>query len=87
MIILILTGGGKTVIYAVPTLMLPGKTVVVSPLLMLMDDQLLHLREKGINTCYINSMLSGDERETFVANLSRKDCEYKILIVSPEILL
>ena len=32
-------------------------------------------------------MLNGDERETVVANLSRKDCEYKILIVSPEILL
>ena len=63
-IILIPTGGGKTVIYAVPTLMLPGITAVVSPLLMLMHDQLLHLREKGINTCYINSMLSGDERET-----------------------
>ena len=88
-IILIPTGGGKTVIhvYAVPTLMLPGITAVVSPLLMLMHDQLLHLREKGINTCYINSMLSGDERETVFANLSRKDCEYKILIVSPEILL
>ena len=86
-IILIPTGGGTTVIYAVPTLMLPGITVVVSPLLMLMHDQLLHWREKGINTCYINSMLSGDERKTVVANLSRKDCEYKILIVSPDILL
>ena len=86
-IILIPTGGGKTVIYAVPTLMLPGITVVVSPLLMLMHGQLLHLREKGINTCYINSMLSGDERETVVANLSRKDCGYKILTVSLEILL
>lgn len=86
-VVVIPTGGGKTIIYSIPTLMMPGLTVVVSPLLMLMHDQLLKLREKGINTCYINSMLTGEVRETVIVNLSRPDCEYKVLLVSPEVIL
>ena len=86
-VVIIPTGGGKTIIYAIPTLLLPGVTVVVSPLLMLLHDQLIKLREKGINTCYINSMLTKDSREAVIANLSRPDCEYKVLLVSPEVLL
>ena len=72
-VIVIPTGGGRTVIYCIPTLMMPGITVVVSPLLMLMHDQLLKLREKGINTCYINSMLTKEKYESVIANLSRPD--------------
>ena len=86
-VVVIPTGGGKTVIYTIPTLMMPGITVVVSPLLMLMHDQLLKLREKGINTCYLNSMLTKESYEPVIANLSRPDCEYKILLTSPEVLL
>ena len=86
-VVVIPTGGGKTVIYSIPTLMMPGITVVVSPLLMLMHDQLLKLREKGINTCYINSMLTKEGYESVIANLSRPDCEYKILLTSPEVIL
>ena len=87
LIVLIPTGGGKTVIYAVVSLLLSGLTVVVSPLLMLMYDQLLRLREKGINNCYINTLLSPEGREAVIANISRQDCEYKILITGPEIIL
>ena len=86
-VVVIPTGGGKSVIYSIPTLMLPGITVVVSPLLLLMHDQLLKLREKGINTCYINSMLTKEGYESVIANLSRPDCEYKILLTSPEVIL
>ena len=86
-VVVIPTGGGKTVIYSIPTLMMPGITVVVSPLLMLMHDQLLKLREKGINTCYLNSMLTKESYKSVIANLSRPDCEYKILLTSPEVLL
>ena len=86
-VVVIPTGGGKTVIYTIPTLMMPGITVVVSPLLMLMHDQLLKLREKGINSCYLNSMLTKESYESVIANLSRPDCEYKILLTSPEVLL
>ena len=60
---------------------------MVSPLLMLMHDQLLKLREKEINTCYLNSMLTKESYESVITNLSRPDCEYKILLTSPEILL
>ena len=52
-----------------------------------MHDQLLKLREKGINTCFINSMLTKDSCEAVIANLSRPDCEYKVLLVSPEVVL
>jgi ATP-dependent DNA helicase RecQ len=86
-VVVIPTGGGKTVTYTIPTLLMPGITVVISPLLMLMHDQLLKLREKGISTCYINSMLTRESREAVVANLSRPDSEYKILLTSPEVVL
>ena len=45
-VVVIPTGGGKTIIYTIPTLLLPGVTVVVSPLLMLMHDQLIKLRKE-----------------------------------------
>ena len=66
---------------------MPGVTVVIPSLLMLMHDQLIKLREKGINTCYINSMLTKEKREIVIANLSRPDSEYKVLLVSPEVAL
>ena len=47
---------------------------------MLMHEQLLTLREKAINTCYINSMLTKENREAVIANLSRPDSEYKVLM-------
>ncbi|CAB4036497.1 DNA helicase [Paramuricea clavata] len=86
-IVVIPTDGGKTIVYSIPTLLIPGITVVVSPLLMLMHDQLLKLREKGINTCYVNSMLTSKHCKSVIANLSRPDSEYKVLLVSPEVLL
>ena len=86
-IVLIPTGGGKTVIYSIPTLLLPDLTIVISPLLLLMHDQVVRLREKGINTCYINSMLTNVEREHVIFNLSRTDSAYKVLLTSPEIVL
>ena len=83
-LILVPTGGGKTVIYSIPTLMMPGLTIVVSALLMLMLDQALRLRGKGINTCYANSMLGEEETRQLIANSSRMDTEYKVLLCSPE---
>ena len=86
-IILIPTGGGKTIIYSIPTLMMNGISVVISPLLMLMHDQVLQLREKAINTTYINSLMTATEREQVIGNLARPDSEYKVLICGPEIIL
>ena len=52
------TGAGKSICYQVPALMLPGVTVVVSPLISLMQDQVKALNEAGIHAAYINSSLS-----------------------------
>ena len=86
-IILIPTGEGETVIHCVPIMMMKGVTVVISPLLMLMHDRVLRLREKGVNTCFVNSMLTKAVGETVIANSSRIDSEYKVLFMSPEVVL
>lgn len=63
-VVLIPSGGRKTVIYTIPSLLMPGIKVVVFPLLMLMHDQLLKLREKRINTCFVNSMLTRESQSS-----------------------
>ena len=52
------TGAGKSICYQVPALMLPGITLVISPLISLMQDQVKALNEAGIHAAYINSSLS-----------------------------
>ena len=79
------TGAGKSVCYQLPALMLPGTSLVVSPLISLMKDQVAALTGMGIPAAYINSMLtSGEYAETlFQAGLG----QFKILYVAPERLL
>ena len=60
------TGGGKSLCYELPTLLLPGMTLVVSPLISLMKDQVMALRNAGIPAGCINSAMSPDElREAY----------------------
>lgn len=79
------TGGGKSLCYELPALLLPGITLVVSPLISLMKDQVMALRNAGIPAGCINSSMSLDElRETY------RDAHYgayKLLYVAPERLL
>ena len=55
------TGAGKSICYQVPALMLPGITIVISPLISLMQDQVKALNENGIHAAYINSSLSDSQ--------------------------
>ncbi|MBM7649615.1 ATP-dependent DNA helicase RecQ [Bacillus ectoiniformans] len=76
------TGGGKSICYQIPALLLEGTTIVVSPLISLMKDQVDTLLQAGISAAYINSSLSAKEvRETMEA---AKLGEYKLLYIAPE---
>jgi len=76
------TGAGKSICYQVPALMLPGVTLVVSPLISLMQDQVKSLNEAGVHAAFINSALT----ETQIAKAMRFAMEgrYKIIYVAPE---
>ncbi len=76
------TGGGKSLCYQLPALLLPGLTVVISPLISLMKDQVHSLTKRGISAEFINSSLSKAERLSRYRNIS--DGKYKLLYVAPE---
>ena len=79
------TGAGKSVCYQVPALLLPGITIVVSPLISLMKDQVRALNEAGVHAAYINSSLTEGQIEKAFSLACRG--QYKIIYVAPERLL
>ena len=83
-VVVIPTGGGKTVIYTIACVMRKGVSVVISPLIMLMYDQVARLRQLGINTCYYNTLLPKNEGKFVIHNLLQNDCQYEFVFVSPE---
>lgn len=76
------TGGGKSICYQVPALILDGITLVISPLISLMKDQVDNINNLGINSAYINSSLSNVEINNILDAAARN--EIKILYVAPE---
>lgn len=76
------TGAGKSICYQVPALMMPGITIVISPLISLMQDQVKALNEAGIHAAFINSSLT--ENQISKALYLAAGGRYKIIYVAPE---
>ncbi len=76
------TGGGKSLCYQIPALLLPGLTVVVSPLISLMRDQVDALKDAGVAAAFLNSSLTPDEMRRVGEGVRRR--RYKLLYVAPE---
>lgn len=79
------TGGGKSLCYQIPALMMDGVTLVVSPLISLMKDQVMALKNSGISAAYINSSLTQEQIHLVYRNMIYG--QYKIIYVAPERLL
>ena len=76
------TGGGKSICYQIPALVLPGTTIVISPLISLMKDQVDALIQVGIPATFINSSLSFKEANERI--WEAKQGVYKLLYIAPE---
>ena len=76
------TGGGKSLCYQVPALCMDGLTIVISPLISLMKDQVDSLTSMGIDASYINSSLSSEDYNQILENITND--KYKIIYVAPE---
>ncbi len=81
-VVLMPTGGGKSLCYQVPALCLPGVTIVVSPLIALMKDQVDALVLSGVKAAFLNSTQSSGEQLFIMQQLQRN--ELKLLYVAPE---
>ena len=76
------TGGGKSLVYQLPGISLPGTTLVISPLISLMHDQVAALEARGVRATYVASTLDADERAARIRGISRG--EYELVYAAPE---
>ncbi len=76
------TGGGKSLIYQLPAVLLPGTTVVISPLVALMNDQVQALRARGIEATFLASTLDGAEVKRRMAGIA--EGRYALVYAAPE---
>jgi ATP-dependent DNA helicase RecQ len=81
-IVVLPTGGGKSLCFQAPALLRPGIGLVVSPLISLMKDQVDTLVANGVPAAYYNSSLSADQKNTVLSGI--RDGRYRLLYVSPE---
>ncbi len=84
-VVLMPTGGGKSLCYQIPALMLEGLTLVVSPLIALMKDQVDALKNNGVEAAFLNSTQSGQEQAEVFRSI--REGRLKLLYVAPERLL
>ena len=76
------TGSGKSLCYQIPALLLPGTTLVVSPLISLMKDQVTALKKSGIDAVFLNSSLNSEEFRDACREIRKNTC--KLVYVAPE---
>lgn len=76
------TGAGKSICYQMAGMLLRGVTLVISPLISLMQDQVTALQRAGISACFINSSQSAEERRDAIAAASAGRC--KLIYIAPE---
>ncbi len=76
------TGGGKSICFQLPALVFSGITIVISPLIALMKDQVDSLKANGIEACFINSSQTEDERQFYIERL--KSNAIKLVYIAPE---
>lgn len=74
------TGAGKSICYQLPAMLLPGIAIVISPLISLMQDQVVSLYKNGLPAAFLNSSLHSDEIHDLLNNLSN----FKLLYIAPE---
>lgn len=84
-LVLLPTGGGKSLCYQIPALVRPGVGIVVSPLISLMQDQVEQLGEAGVSAAYINSTQDHEQQQAVISRIQNDTLQ--LLYVSPEKLL
>ncbi|KAG8368802.1 hypothetical protein BUALT_Bualt15G0084600 [Buddleja alternifolia] len=82
--VLMPTGGGKSLTYQLPALVCPGITLVISPLVSLIQDQIMHLLQANIPAAYLSANMEWTEQQEILRELSSEYCKYKLLYVTPE---
>ena len=82
LLLILPTGGGKSICYQLPSLMMDGVSVVISPLIALMQDQVYALKDQGVNAAMISSAQSTDEISEVFSKLKSK--KLKLLYIAPE---
>ncbi|PKA62531.1 ATP-dependent DNA helicase Q-like 4B [Apostasia shenzhenica] len=82
--VLMPTGGGKSLTYQLPALICPGITLVVSPLVSLIQDQIMHLLQVNIPAAYLSANMEWPEQQEILRELVSDVCKYKLLYVTPE---